>query len=47
MSIVILPALSDVAKGGRRLSLMLPESCLPQAGISPAFLRFISAFPLC
>jgi hypothetical protein len=44
MSIVILPALGDVAKGGRRLSLMPAP---PLAGISPAFLRFISAFPLC
>jgi hypothetical protein len=44
MSIVILPALSEVAKGGRRLSL-IPAP--PRAGISPAALRFISAFPLC
>jgi hypothetical protein len=41
---VMLPALGDVAKGGRLLSLM-PAPL--RAGISAAFLRCISAFPLC
>jgi len=36
MSIVILPALSDLAKGGWRLCFKPAEACLPQAGISPA-----------
>jgi hypothetical protein len=59
MSIVILPALSDFAKGGRRICFKPAEACLPQAEISPAFLcvlcvsaviiflRFFSAFSLC
>jgi hypothetical protein len=59
MSIVILPALSDLAKGSRHLCFKPAETRLPQAEISSAFLcvlcvsavivflRFFSAFPLC
>src|SRR5271168_4337027 len=42
-SIVILSALSDFAKGGRRLCLKPAEACLPQAGISPGFLSVLCA----
>jgi hypothetical protein len=31
------PALSDFAKGGRRLCFKPGEACLPQAGLSPSF----------